>query len=284
MLIFSFAIRKYRVTSEALSTPDLHRYCHPAGPCDDQWILSTETSAPILHREPASARLAELVDAAGLGPAAARCGGSSPSPGTTLSTRWSSIGYRERHMNLPIYIRRDIPPVEFVEFWSSHWSSKDQDWDKVYYNSQITDPLCEKNLRDLFIWKNQTPLSKKKGESVRRLVNRIPELKELPGDTSVQCFLERFNNVSAIWRIFLFHCWSKGRYPIYDQHVHRAMSFICNGETEEITKWNDQRKTEAYLHCYLPFFKPFHITPSSQKADQALMVFGRFLKSYRLQT
>src|SRR3954469_24272797 len=39
----------------------------------------------------ASARLAELVDAADLGSAAARCGGSSPSPGTTLST----LGGRE---------------------------------------------------------------------------------------------------------------------------------------------------------------------------------------------
>jgi len=184
-------------------------------------------------------------------------------------------------MDLPIYARRRVPTTEFVEFWSGHWSSKDKERDKIYYNSQIADPLCPKNLKDLFIWKNQTPLSGKKEESVDKLVERISELRSLPDDTPAQSFLEHFKGVSAIWRIFLLHCWSKGRHPIYDQHVHRAMNFICKGEIEEISKWNDQQKIKAYLDRYLPFFELFHV-PGSQKPDQALMAFGRFLKSYRL--
>ena len=47
-----------------------------AGACGG---LDTPPALPLYGE---AARLAELVDAAGLGPAAARCGGSSPSPGT----------------------------------------------------------------------------------------------------------------------------------------------------------------------------------------------------------
>src|SRR5215213_7422282 len=50
-----------------------------AGACGG---LDTPPALPLYGE---AARLAELVDAAGLGPAAARCGGSSPSPGTTKS-------------------------------------------------------------------------------------------------------------------------------------------------------------------------------------------------------
>jgi len=54
---------------------------------------------------------------------------------------------------------------------------------------------------------------------------------------------------------FLLHCWSHAhgsrKYPIYDQHVHRAMTFICKGEREEIENWNDKKKVDAYLTKYL---------------------------------
>src|SRR3954453_19804126 len=50
-----------------------------AGACGG---LDTPPALPLYGE---AARLAELVDAAGLGPAAARCGGSSPSPGTNPS-------------------------------------------------------------------------------------------------------------------------------------------------------------------------------------------------------
>lgn len=58
------------------------------------------------------------------------------------------------------------------------------------------------------------------------------------------------------------------------------MTFICKGEREEIESWNDKKKVDAYLTKYLYFFDRFG-DHNPQKVDQALMVLGRFAKSYQ---
>jgi hypothetical protein len=113
---------------------------------------------------------------------------------------------------------------------------------------------------------------------VNSFIGCLEELQALRPQTEPKVFLEMFKNVAAIWRIFLLHCWSKSKCPIYDQHVHRAMTFICKNQREEIGEWGDQRKIGAYLHRYIPFFARFD-EPNSQRVDQALMVFGRFVKA-----
>lgn len=186
-------------------------------------------------------------------------------------------------MNFEIFDRRSVDADQFVNFWAKFWSAKDQKQDQEFYDKQIKEPLTEENLRRLFRWKNQIDFANhdSKSKAMNRIISRLEELRELSPTTTAESFLTQFDDLSAIWRIFLLHCWSKGKYPIYDQHVHRAMSFICLGKMEEIGTWSDKRKACSYLKRYLPFSKNLGVA-NTQKVDQALMVFGRFLKTYSI--
>jgi hypothetical protein len=185
---------------------------------------------------------------------------------------------------IPVYSRELVSPLKFVEFWSAQWSAKDRDQDRKNYEPYIGEPLTCASLKALFTWKNQTNLSQNKQKTVERFIYRLPELRCLSKDTDPKTFLETFAQGGAIWRIFLLHCWSHScgtrKYPIYDQHVHRAMSYICGGLREEIDGWKDSEKIGVYLGRYIRFFDHFR-DEHPQKVDQALMVFGRFIKAYR---
>jgi hypothetical protein len=180
----------------------------------------------------------------------------------------------------PIYSREYATTTKFINFWASQWSAKDKEQDEKRYTPYIGKPLTRENLLALFEWKNQMPLAQGKRRRVESFISRLKELEELPRQTSPKDFLETFKEGGAIWRIFLLHCWSGSKYPIYDQHVHRAMSFICGNQREEIGGWSDQEKIDAYLDGYIPFFNRFSV-PNPQKVDQALLVFGRFIKNFQ---
>lgn len=198
-------------------------------------------------------------------------------------------GYMKRSADkdvwdLPVYPRASAPtPTAFVEFWARNWTSKDKEQDSRYYDPAIGRPFTCVRLLKLFRWKNQTKLSRRKLRRVLSFVASIPKLEGLSNQTDAQAFLEEFPEGGAIWRIFLLHCWScyygSRKYPIYDQHVHRAMMFICKNEIEETGNWTDPAKIQAYLDKYIPFFDGFS-EHDPQKVDQALMIFGRFIKTY----
>lgn len=142
---------------------------------------------------------------------------------------------------------------EFVEFWSLRYAYAHEN----LYLKNIGQELTEQGILELFQWKNGIPLSKIKLESVRRnFIQRRGELAQLPANISANEFLAHFKNSGAIWRIFWLHCWQPNRFPIYDQHVHRAMAFINNGTREKISKY-DPHKIEAYIYRYLPFYTQF---------------------------
>jgi hypothetical protein len=120
----------------------------------------------------------------------------------------------------------------FVKFWSSQYN-----WivEPAIYDDNIGLELTEGRIWKLFRWKNGGPLSKLKEKTVRQnFVGRRAELKGLPKNQQIEALLDRFSQGGAIWRIFWLHCWQPKRFPIYDQHVHRAMTFIKTGACEEI--------------------------------------------------
>jgi hypothetical protein len=128
---------------------------------------------------------------------------------------------------------------------------------------------------DWFEWKNGTPLSGPKKNSVlRNFVARRDELASLQ-DESPARLLAHFSEGGVIWRIFWLHCWQPKRFPIYDQHVHRAMQFIETGVKEEIPA-KDEAKIRAYLEQYMPFHARFDGTPQ-RNVDKALWAFGKFI-------
>lgn len=83
----------------------------------------------------------------------------------------------------------------------------------------------------------------------------------------------------TIWRIFWLHCLDQAT-PIYDQHIHRAMTFIEQGKLEELDQFSDPEKVVLYLKHYRPFLARLFTGIDVIKTDKALWTFGKTLKKW----
>jgi len=184
-------------------------------------------------------------------------------------------------MPILIYKPMQSAPAQFLQFWSDVYGYAKEN----LYEENIDKKLTEQSIFALFEWKNGTPLSNRKKESVRRnFVDRRGELEQLQPDMEPEKFLAHFAHGGAIWRIFWLHCWQPLRFPIYDQHVHRAMTFILTGVQEEIPAL-DSRKIDSYVRRYLPFHATFDgVCRRPRSVDKALWAFGKFLKEANFPT
>jgi hypothetical protein len=183
---------------------------------------------------------------------------------------------------MPILIYKPLPAsaAQFVEFWRNQY----YDSTESLYDDNIGRELTEKRIIDLFQWKNGTRLSGPKAASVRRnFVERRGELGQLQPTQSTEDLLAHFPEGGVIFRIFWLHCWQPARFPIYDQHVHRATAFIQTGTREEIPA-DDAPTIASYICRYMPFHAKFNgmDTRSDRAVDKALWVFGKFLKKTTL--
>jgi len=183
------------------------------------------------------------------------------------------------HQNLVVLRSEITGQREFVQFWSGIYS----DPNEKYYFLNISKPLTSARIKKLFYWKNGGVLSSVKMKSVEsNYISRLTELNQLPKDTSADEFLQRFQNGGAIWRIFWLHCWQPQKFPIYDVHVHCAMTCIEDGTKEEISDLSDHLKIQFYLERYLPFIKQFDGC-SIRNIDRALWTFGKFIKGWSIE-
>ena len=164
---------------------------------------------------------------------------------------------------------------EFIDFWSGKYQYPLEH----LYDKNIGKPFTPAAVNDLFRWKNGTPLSGLKERSVKEnFIDRIHDVLALSHDLTPEAFLQAFPKEGAIWRIFWMHCW-KQSYPIYDQHVHRAMAFIQGTADMEISGLSDAKKVEQYQSRYIPFVRDLGVE-DGRKADQALWAFGKFIKAW----
>jgi len=130
-------------------------------------------------------------------------------------------------MRLLIYRSETVQTEEFVSFWASQYDFRRYP-DDVYF--KYIGKRTLEAISALFEWKNGGPLSAKKRKSIKQnYLDRLDEIKSLQTDFSPREFLNKFSEGGAIWRIFWLHC-CRPAFPIYDQHVHRAMIFITGGQ------------------------------------------------------
>lgn len=159
----------------------------------------------------------------------------------------------------------------FVDFWDTLYLGYDED----FYRENISQPLTPDRIQRWFKWKNGSTLSAKKAKTILRYL--APE-EQVTADTAtdqIVAFLNREGG--AIWRIFWLHLQHPARFPIYDQHVHRAMAFIQGSDNSEIPSY-DPTKVRTYLGSYVEFFNSFALI-DRRRVDRALWAFGKFLGS-----
>jgi|SRR5581483_7841320 len=122
-------------------------------------------------------------------------------------------------MQLIVYQVLSADKSAFVGFWADRY----QGYDEAFYEANVGRELTENRILEWFTWKNGTPLSKAKHLSVlTNFASRRDELVKVAKDEPAPELLARFGDGGAIWRIFWLHIWQPSRFPIYDQHVHRA--------------------------------------------------------------
>jgi len=175
-------------------------------------------------------------------------------------------------MQLPVFIETFVSKSEFIRFWSKQYEFKNEH----LYDENIGKELNEDRIWALFQWKNGGPLSEKKKASVKD--NFINKKIEIPHDLDNFDLLSFLNKPGgAIWRIFWLHCNRPNIYPIYDQHVHRAMAKLKRWKRLLEIPSQNRVKVEMYIKYYLPFWSEF-LEFSSKKVDEALWSYGKFLK------
>jgi hypothetical protein len=173
----------------------------------------------------------------------------------------------------PVLGISQVTRQDFVRFWEQLYSGYDED----FYRENIGQPLTEERILKWFLWKNGTPLSAGKIQTIRRYFT--PE-EDIGYDVNAGALMTFLNQPGeAIWRIFWLHLQHPRHFPIYDQHVHRAMAFLLERPDLDLEiPVHNPTKIRNYLEFYRPFFDRFDDCGSRQ-VDRALWSFGRFLKS-----
>jgi hypothetical protein len=178
-------------------------------------------------------------------------------------------------VHLVVYKSEAAAPGDFVTFWASQYDSKR--YPEEPYSKNIGQ-LTHAAIMSLFEWKNGGKLSELKRESIKRnYLDRIGDVKALGTNFGAEDFLRKFLDGGAIWRIFWLHC-CRPEFPIYDQHVHRAMTFIEEQKADELDQCSEDRKIELYVTRYLPFSGRFEGL-NRREVDRALWAFGKFIKA-----
>lgn len=187
---------------------------------------------------------------------------------------------------LPIYRLQQATIPQFIQYWGARY----RDENEHLYTASIRGPQTRETLTKLLRWKLGvfSHAGRISASLEQNFLSRIDTARKLSKGVSAEEFLQQFPSGGAILRIFWLHCWHPRRFPIYDQHVYRAMRFIREGKKEELRA---SRVIDSYLQSYLPFFEPFRAAAAElpfdvandglpeRMADRALVMFGLEIKS-----
>ena len=165
---------------------------------------------------------------------------------------------------------------EFISFWSRLYAYDNAAlYDKIHYKV-----LSEKDIKDLYQWKNGMKLSQAKEKSLNtKIIKKLNIINSLRAtiEFDLDYFLKEFKEVSVVWKVFLLHIISPSMYPIYDQHIHRAYRFMNNEASDGIkASMNESVKLKFYFEEYYPFVKESKIK-DLKKMDEAFFAFGQFI-------
>ena len=176
-------------------------------------------------------------------------------------------------MRHPILTAAEASKAGFLQFWDSHYTG----YDEAFYVQNLGKPLTPERISSWFAWKNGTPLSPLKAKSILRYSELAERIASDVDSRTLREFLSRPGG--PIWRIFWLHVQHPSQFPIYDQHVHRAMAYLLGWKDLELPAQNPKKVVTFYLDNYRAFFRDFEQFPARQ-VDRALWAFGKFLSNY----
>ncbi|WP_248723097.1 hypothetical protein [Seonamhaeicola sp. ML3] len=169
---------------------------------------------------------------------------------------------------------------EFIKHWSRLYSYANEE---VYYKSLTRKTYTPTDIQSLFEWKNGMKLSTLKQKSLdTKIISKLTLINELKNSPNIDLntFQLEFENLTAVWKIFLLHTLKPNKYPIYDQHIHRAFLFINKEDWPNISNSSisNKAKEQFYFERYLPFIVSQNIN-DLKKLDEAFFAFGQFLNT-----
>jgi len=195
---------------------------------------------------------------------------------------------------------------EFVSFWSqSHYYSSKT---KIHESNEVISYIKELNLRNELTRENVARLLRWKDP--RRLTETIPLNLPNPKVTSVLQKVDDINkfrrseinetnfwNIAQgifpkgfIWPVFLLHIARPYEYPIADRNVFRSFLILTNNEIPK--DWEEYKNYKDFFfkiakHAGFIIKRPTgnesnicKIVDALKKVDNALFVFGKFLKAH----
>lgn len=170
---------------------------------------------------------------------------------------------------------------DFINFWKKLY----KDSDNEYFES-MKGELTDEKISELFKWKNGRELYGKQPQAIDRYRKYSP-LPSSPEDhEGLRQYFETCG--TTIWPAFWLHCNHPESFPIFDQHVYRAMKYLKTGEIEEIPS-SYTAYSMAYVEEYIPFFNLFReksngdgrdwegVSKQTRAVDKALFSFGKHL-------
>ncbi len=188
----------------------------------------------------------------------------------------------------------------FIKHWAELYEMQNKNVEH-FYEKNINKEPTEHTIELLYIWKNGGTFfypKQKQGiedrykKALRDYLKKPPTHKRLN-----DMYLNYKDDKSGgmIWNIFYLHIISKNEklneklkcaYPIFDQHVYRAMCFMKSRNLREL---ETQTRKQVFIEYkdYIRFYKYIEkeigtcfegTDPYGRKIDRALFLFGKSIK------
>lgn len=170
---------------------------------------------------------------------------------------------------------------EFIKFWSQFYSDN-QNFDEKFYYPYISNEglLKDDFLKNLWRWKMQVHYNNSSNQRALKLMEENKEIirnfsKSNPDFDDLYNFSRKIFRSGIVYSIFLFHICKPEEYPIFDQHVFRAFTFITKKEIiKDTTDIKDYWKYRDFVFSIHRRYKV-----NLRDIDKGLMAFGQFLDS-----